>query len=123
MVALALLAHLDGHRRVNLKKDLDVLAHQRQGDRGMMEMVLDNMDQIGKLSTDALSAQSASLLRRLLAVEVKAAAGNAYTTHRVRVLEGQSPPQIAETEPNILRISIPYLGTVCIAREGVISKE
>ncbi|KAK1139363.1 hypothetical protein N8T08_000814 [Aspergillus melleus] len=48
----------------------------------MMEVVLDNMDQIGKLSTDALSAQSASLLRRLLAVEAKAAAGNAYTTHR-----------------------------------------
>ncbi|KAI9044039.1 uncharacterized protein KD926_002419 [Aspergillus affinis] len=81
------------------------------------------MDQIGKLSTDTLSAQSASLLRRLLAIEAEAAAGSAYTTHRIRILEGQSPSQIAETEHNILQIPIPYLGTVCIAREGVISKE
>jgi hypothetical protein len=135
MAALTLLlAHLDSHRRrhphpqanndtnrSSSSSDLNFLAHQRLGDRAMMEQVVENMDQIGRESMDALSAKSAGLLRRLLAIEAEAANGRAYSTQSVRISE--APPPQVQDEMNVLRIRIPYFGTIRIAREGVISKE
>ncbi len=51
------LAHLDGHR----SGSSSFLAHQRLGDRGMMEDVLVRMSQIAKTNGDALSTQSADV--------------------------------------------------------------
>ncbi|THC92573.1 hypothetical protein EYZ11_007936 [Aspergillus tanneri] len=117
-----LLAHLDSHRRRASTGDLSSLAHQRLSDRAMMEQVVWNMDQINQVSRDALSAKSASLLRRLLAIEAEAASGSSYITQNERACEGQ-PPSRAPDESNVLRIRIPYFGTIRIAPECLISKE
>lgn len=126
---ILLLAHLDGHRRryatqtvdsSNIRGDLNFLAHQRLSDRAMMEQVVENMDQIGQVSMDAVSERSAGLLRRLLAMEEDAANGRAYSTQSERIPE--IPPE-EQDETDVVRICIPYFGTVRVAREGVISKE
>ncbi|PLB53363.1 hypothetical protein P170DRAFT_508005 [Aspergillus steynii IBT 23096] len=130
---ILLLAHLDGHRRRhapqaedpqstngNTRGDLNFLAHQRLSDRAMMEQVVENMDQIGRVSMDAVSERSAGLLRRLLAMEADAAEGKPYSTQSERISD--NPPE-EQDELDVVRICIPYFGTVRVAREGVISKE
>lgn len=115
-----LLAHLDSHRRRDRTGDLSSLAHQRLGDRAMMEQAVWNMDQINQVSRDALSAKSAGLLRRLLAIEAEAASGSSYITQS----EGASRSRArTPDERHVLRIRIPYFGTIRIAPEGLISKE
>ncbi|KAI9037528.1 uncharacterized protein KD926_000248 [Aspergillus affinis] len=131
---ILLLAHLDGHRRRHApqagdsqnpngnssKGDLNFLAHQRLSDRAMMEQVVENMDQIGRVSMDAVSERSAGLLRRLLAMEADAAGGRPYSTQSECISEALTEEQ---DEVDVVRICIPYFGTVRVAREGVISKE
>ncbi|KAH8424258.1 Zn(II)2Cys6 transcription factor [Aspergillus melleus] len=131
---ILLLAHLDGHRRrhapqaedsqnpsgISSKGDLNFLAHQRLSDRAMMEQVVENMDQIGQVSMDAVSERSAGLLRRLLVMEADAAGGRPYSTQSECISEA-SPEE--QDEVDVVRICIPYFGTVRVAREGVVSKE
>ncbi|KAF2134733.1 hypothetical protein P153DRAFT_427380 [Dothidotthia symphoricarpi CBS 119687] len=106
------IAHLDGHRKQRQRQyeggvaGINVLAHQRNGDRAMMEKVLENMEGVAKLSTDALSQRSASLLKSLLALEVDAAEGK---------------PGASGTEAgHSLQLGIPYFGTVRISSDGVV---
>ncbi|KAI1083469.1 hypothetical protein F5B20DRAFT_568632 [Whalleya microplaca] len=136
MAALTLLlAHLDSHGRRRhsghdshanssgggSSSNLNFLAHQHLGDRAILEQALENMQQVARVNKDALSAKSASLLRRLLAIEADAADGKAYSTQSIRISD--APPQQVRDETNVLRIGIPYFGTIRIAREGAISKE
>ncbi|KAF2452836.1 hypothetical protein BDY21DRAFT_328633 [Lineolata rhizophorae] len=116
------IAHLDGHRKQRQRQHsagiggINVLAHHRNGDRAMMERVLENMEAVAKLSTDVLSERSSSLLRSLLALEADAAEGRHGNVDRdcfaAAADDGQS-----------LRIGIPYFGTIRIDREGVISMD
>ncbi|KAH7121430.1 C6 zinc finger domain-containing protein [Dactylonectria macrodidyma] len=110
------IAHLDGHRR----KGANVLAHQRNSDRAMMDQVLDNMDSVAEQSTDALSERSSSLLRSLLALEADAAEGRLGNAAAVMT---EMHPDLATDDRQSLRINIPYFGTISISREGVISME
>ncbi|OOF96773.1 hypothetical protein ASPCADRAFT_129841 [Aspergillus carbonarius ITEM 5010] len=116
---LLLIAHLRQHARP--PDELNLLAHQRQGDRAMVEQAVASMEELGRVSQDPLSARSADLLRRLLAIEAEAARGRIYRTQSVRI---EDEP-VAGTSPNgkVLRIRIPYFGTVKIAPEGGVSKE
>jgi hypothetical protein len=68
-----LLAHLDSHR---FPQSDNLLAHQCISDRAMIEQVEENMVEVGRLNSDALSVQSADLLRRLSAIEIQVADGN-----------------------------------------------
>lgn len=58
-----LLAHLDSHSEAE-----NILAHQYLSDRAMIEQAQENMQEVNSLNSDAMSAQSAELLRRLLAI-------------------------------------------------------
>jgi hypothetical protein len=68
-----LLAHLDSHR---FPQSDNLLAHQCISDRAMIEQVEENMVEVGRLNSDALSAQAADLLRRLSVIEIQVADGN-----------------------------------------------
>ncbi|KAH7121876.1 C6 zinc finger domain-containing protein [Dactylonectria estremocensis] len=110
------IAHLDGHRR----EGNNVLAHQRNSDRAMMDQVLENMDSVAEQSTDALSERSSSLLRSLLALEADAAEGRLGNAAAVMT---EMHPDLATDDGQSLRINIPYFGTIRISREGIISME
>lgn len=104
------ISHLDGHRKQRQLQyevglvGVNMLAHQRNGDRAMMEKVLENMEAVAKLSTDFLSKRSADLLRKLLALEAKAAEGR---------------PEASNAEAgHFLQLDIPYSGTIGINGEG-----
>lgn len=110
-----LLAHLDGHH----SKGDNLLVHQYLSDRAMIERAQENMKKVNRLNSDALSAQSADLLHRLLAVEVDTAEG----AQRVSV-QGTQPERDGpdHNDDAVVTVDIPYFGIVKIAREGM-SKE
>jgi hypothetical protein len=80
-----LLAHLDNH----LSEAENFLAHQYHSDRAMIEQVQENMKEVNRLNSDALSAQSADLLRRLLTIEVETADGYPRGARRVSLQEAE----------------------------------
>ncbi|KAH8423345.1 uncharacterized protein LDX57_001103 [Aspergillus melleus] len=105
MAAMALLlAHMDSHR-----DGVDnLLANQYLGDRGMIEQVQENMNEMNRLNSDELSAQSADLLKALLAIDVEKGNG------RVSVLQQDG---IGQEEEGVVRVHIPYFGIIRIVRE------
>jgi hypothetical protein len=112
---MLVLAHLDSHRRA---RENNILAHQRLGDRAMMEQVLENMELVARLHEDAQTDKSAGLLRRLLLIEADAAQGNSYSTNAVPDSDGSQ-----EIEDNVLYISMGYLGIIRIAPDGISCKK
>jgi hypothetical protein len=116
-----IIAHLDGHRKQRqgmagtAGATTNLLAHQRTGDRAMMEQVLDNMEAVAQLNMDLLSERSSSLLRSLLALEADAAVSKRTTWDQ----GGLGPT----TEEQPLRIGIPYFGTVRIGHDGIVAME
>ncbi|KAI0104459.1 hypothetical protein F4814DRAFT_430836 [Daldinia grandis] len=110
-----LLAHLDSHHRQDAT---NFLAHQRLGDRAMLDEALERMDVVINLSKDIITEKSAELIRRLLDIEADAAGGSSYVTRSVGVddeggMNGSSS----------LRLRIPCLGVIKIDRQGPISRE
>ncbi|KAI0844647.1 hypothetical protein F5Y00DRAFT_248261 [Daldinia vernicosa] len=110
-----LLAHLDSHHR---QEATNFLAHQRLGDRAMLEEALEKMDVVINLSKDIITEKSAELIRRLLDIEADAASGNNYIARSVR---GDDEDDANGSEE--LRLRIPYLGIIKIGRQGPISRE
>ncbi|KAL4784724.1 hypothetical protein BJX76DRAFT_204471 [Aspergillus varians] len=117
MAAMALLlAHMDSHR----DGAENLLAHQYLSDRGMIEQVQEHMSEINRLNSDELSAQSADLLKTLLAIDMEQGDG------RVSVRElgsegmlqqhGMSQEEEEEGE-GMVRVHIPYFGMIRIVRE------
>ncbi|KAJ5959008.1 uncharacterized protein N7479_006158 [Penicillium vulpinum] len=114
-----LLAHLDSHR---FSKTSNLLAHQYLGDRAMIEQAQVNMEQISRLNGDTLSAQSADLLHKLLAIDSKTADG--ISTESVSVQTPESAVlQSSKNDNGVVRVQIPYFGIVRIASQGVVSRE
>lgn len=112
-----LLAHLENHG----SEAQNLLAHQYISDRAMIEQAQENMREVNRFNSDALSAQSADLLSRLLAIEVDAPpGGHACRTARVSVEETAT-----ETAPldggddAVVSVHIPYFGVIKISRGGV----
>jgi hypothetical protein len=118
-----LLAHLDSHRSSDAQ---NLLAHQYLTDRAMIEQAQEHMEEVNRLNSDALSAQSADLLRRLLALEAETAEtadGHTNSARRVSVHETSIDTALPDGDDDaIVSIHIPYFGIIKIAREGV-SKE
>ncbi|KAJ4298039.1 hypothetical protein N0V90_005938 [Kalmusia sp. IMI 367209] len=107
-----LLAHLDSHR-----SEPNLLAHQYLSDRAMIEKTEENMRGINRFSSDALSAQSAELLRRLLSIEINLANGR-HGGEKVSVQEAGSGTMLQEKENDgSVSMHIPYFGIIKIARE------
>ncbi|KAF2092921.1 hypothetical protein NA57DRAFT_49388 [Rhizodiscina lignyota] len=114
-----LLAHLDSHH----SETENILAHQYLSDRAMIEQTQENMKEINRLNSDALSAQSAELLRRLLTVEVETADGCSSGTARVSVQEAGTETEIQNQDGDaVVTVHIPYFGIIKIARDRM-SKE
>ncbi|ETS73363.1 hypothetical protein PFICI_14968 [Pestalotiopsis fici W106-1] len=122
MAAMTLvLAHLDSHRHAS-----SLLVHQYLSDRAMMEQMQQSMEEYSRINGDALSTESADLLRRLLAIEAEVADGHTANTERVTVQpQGEGAPDHNESDEGdgVVHVHIPYFGIVKIAREGTISKE
>ena len=112
-----LLAHLDAQYH---RKATNFLAHQRLSDRAILDQVLERMDVMSNVNEDVIAESSAKLVRRLLDIEADAAEGSNYTIRSVR---GDDGLQEGKEEGEELRLHIPYLGVVEIARQGPISRE
>ena len=114
-----LLAHLDSH----LSETTNLLAHQYHSDRAMIEQVQENMKEINRINSDTLSAQSANLLGRLLAIDIYTADGYPEHARRVSVQEAGNGTALLDPDGDaIVSVHIPYFGIIKIAREGI-SKE
>ncbi|ROV95704.1 hypothetical protein VMCG_07580 [Cytospora schulzeri] len=117
-----LLAHLDSHSHSQSEAE-NLLAHQYHSDRAMIERVQENMEEVNRINSDTLSAQSADLLRRLLTLDVETVDGCPRRAGRVSVREGG--PESArpyQDDDAAVSVHIPYFGIIKIASEGV-SKE
>lgn len=112
-----LLAHLDAHHH---REATNFLVHQRLSDRALLDQALERMDIISNVNKDAITEKSAKLIRQLLDIEADAAEGSSYTTSSVR---GDDDVQEGKKEDQELRLYIPYVGVIKIARQGPISRE
>ncbi|KAJ5909814.1 hypothetical protein N7504_004457 [Penicillium tannophilum] len=114
-----LLAHLDSHR---FSQTSNLLAHQYLSDRAMIEQAQVNMEQISRVNEDTLSAQSADLLHKLLAIDSETVDG--VSTESVSVQTPESAAlKSSENANGVVRVQIPYFGIVKIAPRGVVTKE
>jgi hypothetical protein len=111
-----LLAHLDSR----LSESENLLAHQYYSDRAMIEQVQENMKEVNRINSDALSAQSADLLRRLLAIEIDTDKGDPRNFKRVSVQKpGTETALPGQDEDAVVSVHIPYFGIIKIACEGI----
>ncbi|KAM6520333.1 hypothetical protein FSOLCH5_005125 [Fusarium solani] len=121
------LAHMEARRQVLAEEIatkssvLCFLTHQRQADRGMIERAVENMESMATARNDILIKKATTILRHLLIIEADVAAGGWYSAD-------SSPAKAHDTEEefgglseggNVVRIFIPYLGTVKIRRSGI----
>ena len=113
-----LLAHLDSH----FWEAENLLSHQYYNDRAMIEQAQETMEEVNRLNSDPLNAQSASLLRRLLTIEAEASNGHPHGSRMVSLVNTgiETPPP--SDDDAILSVHIPYFGNIKIAHEGI-SKE
>lgn len=115
-----LLAHLDSHHHPDAE---NLLAHQYLSDRAMIEQAQENMKEMNRLNSDALSAKSADLLRRLLAIDVETA--DDYSPGASRVIVQEAGPGTAVPDQHddaVVTVNIPYFGILKIATDRI-SKE
>lgn len=111
-----LLAHLDSFPT----ETKNLLAHRYHSDRAMYERVQENMEEVNRINSDALSAQSADLLHRLLAIEVEMVDDNPASARRVSVQAAGLNTAIQDpVDGAVVSVHIPYFGIIKIAREGL----
>jgi hypothetical protein len=114
-----LLAHLDSDRT---EKE-NLLAHQYLSDRAMIEQTQENMIEVSRLNSDALSAQTADLLGRLLKLDIDGADGTSRGSMRVTIHERESEKATLEPDDDaVVSVHVPYFGIIKITRRGL-SKE
>jgi hypothetical protein len=128
MAAITLvLAHLgDGSRRPHhqnqdlISSQVDsLLSHQAPSDRAMMEQALETMRSVSRSSGDALCAQSAHVLHRLLDMEAK---NNLYMAENSAYVSVHAQPDSRHATTAIStssqgegeRVFIPYFGIIRI---------
>ena len=113
-----LLAHLAAHLH---REPTNSLAHQRLSDRAILDQVLERMDVMYNFNKDVITEKSAMFIRRLLEIEANAAEGSNYIARNVR--DDDEDAQEGTNDGEELRLHIPYLGIIKIARQGSISRE
>ncbi|KAI1105978.1 hypothetical protein F4804DRAFT_80426 [Jackrogersella minutella] len=99
------------------------LRHQRLSDRGLFEQTLEIMETTAQASHDVVAQKISSILRPLLAIEDKSARGDCYHTTVSSEGDKRGIQQLDDPDefPNILRIQIPYFGTIMIEHRPTIS--
>ncbi|KIW92744.1 uncharacterized protein Z519_06592 [Cladophialophora bantiana CBS 173.52] len=113
------LAHINTHaagQRNSMTTYL--LAHQRMGDRGMIERTLELME---PTSNDVATTRIHTILRHLLLIEDDAAHGGSYYTYASAARsedELECHGKVSETDSG-LRISLPHVGTIQITRRAI----
>ncbi|EXJ69835.1 uncharacterized protein A1O5_06907 [Cladophialophora psammophila CBS 110553] len=113
------LAHINTHaagQRNSMTTYL--LAHQRMGDRGMMERTLELME---STSNDVAATRIHTILRHLLLIEDDAAHGGSYYTCASAARsedELECHGKLSETDSG-LRLSLPHVGTIQITRRAI----
>jgi len=107
-----LLAHLDGHRlgRAN------ILAHQRLQDLGMVDNAVRSMEDLSRLGDDVLSKPTAQVLRKLMEIEADASEGASYFLQSEDGATAEGDCRMID-ENHVLKFSVPYFGTISIARQ------
>ncbi|KAJ5531669.1 Polyketide synthase KR [Penicillium freii] len=105
-----LLAHLDSDSEAE-----NLLAHQYLSDRAMIEQAQENMQEVNSLNSDAMSAQSAELLRLLLAIGSGPLDGSARISVQGLATETVSVDQ----NDHVVTVNIPYFGIVRISGGGM----
>jgi hypothetical protein len=111
-----LLAHLNSHRSSQAD---NFLAAQYLGDRAMIEQAQENMKELNRLNSDTLSARSAQLLNRLLAIEAKAAEGDLQSAQSVSVQGPETEESQSDDSTNPgKQVYIPYFGVIKAAGEN-----
>jgi hypothetical protein len=119
------LAHIDAHRQQRVEPSdgatvFRFLAHQRLGDRGMMERTVESMQNTAQSSNDAIASEIASILRHLLTVEGDASNGSTYSTNASYGLGEKSECGGSVSDGgDVLHVHIPHLGTIKIERDGI----
>ncbi|OQE11521.1 hypothetical protein PENVUL_c002G03077 [Penicillium vulpinum] len=111
-----LLAHLYSHRCSQVD---NFLAAQYLGDRAMIEQAQEDMEELNRLNSDTLSARSAQLLSRLLAIEAKAAEGDFESAQSV-IVQGSEIEETQSDDPTNpgKHIYIPYFGVITAGGES-----
>ncbi|KAK6527295.1 hypothetical protein TWF281_010482 [Arthrobotrys megalospora] len=120
------LAHINARHQKTARVDgggalLSFLSHQRPSDRGMLEKVLENMTDAARTRNDITATKIASITRHLLAIEADAALGGSYTTDSSYNADEEELEYNGKISDGgaVLRIYIPYLGTIKIERHGI----
>jgi hypothetical protein len=130
MAAIALaLAHIGSIDRRPRPQNQDaisfqvdsLLSHQAPSDRAMMEQALESMRRMSHSSGDALCAQSANILHRLLDIQAKnnicMTEGNAYVSvHAQSNNKSPNAPNSIPTPEDGEGIFIPYFGVMRIVQ-------
>ncbi|KAI0506311.1 hypothetical protein F5B22DRAFT_624397 [Xylaria bambusicola] len=112
-----LLTHLDGSVSSDSQ---DVLGHQYLTDRAAIEQVQEHMEEVNRLNEDVLSAQSANVLRRLLAIKVDRVENRSNFARRVTVHEPGDETLLEAATEAVVSAHIPYFGVFKIATEDAV---
>lgn len=102
-----LLAHIDSHRQ----EAEDWRAHQRLGDRAMVEQLLEDLEKTDRQTKDGFYRNCAQQLQALLQIESDCVRGVGRTAHDTVCC--------LEEHCDGLHLSIPYYGIVKIGRDGI----
>ncbi|KAH6680008.1 hypothetical protein F5X68DRAFT_244995 [Plectosphaerella plurivora] len=112
--------HLDSSdAEANSKAVPSALAHQRLTDRGLLEAVLEIMEEAGTIEPcDPIAAKIAVILRPLLVIEGRVAQGEGYRAAATDEHEGVDFEchGTASNDGRSLFISLPHLGAIKIER-------
>ncbi|KAH7186053.1 uncharacterized protein B0J16DRAFT_343158 [Fusarium flagelliforme] len=99
---MLLLAHLEAHKH----NSGIFLGHQRSSDRGMVEKVIECLEEVHRQNHDSMSTQSAQVLRQLLDKESDGT-------------DARSGTQEAANKTADIVFSMPHYGTIRISADGV----
>lgn len=125
------IAHIEARRQrqISPRKPatysvFDYLVHQRLSDRAMIEQTLECMQMMAHDGTDKVTSKISSILNHLLDIEADASTGESYNikpTKRVvsRTNDGLECDGDISDGGYVLRIYIPYFGTIVVERGGL----
>jgi hypothetical protein len=98
----------------------EFLAHNRLGDRGLMEQALEVIESIHERGTDAISVRISRILRDLFSIESNASGGKIYTVSSSKTSnqELECDGQLVDGG-NTMRIHIPNFGRIDFVKRTI----
>ncbi|OAA76106.1 C6 zinc finger domain containing protein [Akanthomyces lecanii RCEF 1005] len=107
---------------------LQPLLHQRHSDRGLLQSLLDIVTKMAQASGDPVAKRIGSILGPLLEIELDSFNGGCYSVSAIDH-RGSSPEKLesgsdfgdSSNAPHVLRIKIPFFGTIRIEHHPKLS--